>query len=87
MLVTNSMAKARPGRYAAPTKDMSTSTPAEPQGPADQVTLSGGGDEGWKMAGIMMMLAAVPVGAATRSLAVGAMMGVVGVGLMFGPDD
>lgn len=63
--------------------------PAMPsaQLPEDSVTLSGGGDHtGWKIAGITTMLFALPVGVAAKSLGAGALVGLAGLGLMFGPD-
>lgn len=53
----------------------------------DSVTLSGSGDHaGWKIAGITTMLCAIPVGVVAKSLGAGAVVGLAGLGLMFGPD-
>jgi hypothetical protein len=56
--------------------------------PQDSFTFSGRSDnKGWKVAGISLMLASVPIAIASRSVAVGAIGALAGVGLMFGPDD
>ena len=52
------------------------------------MTLSrSGSGEGWKMAGITTMLAAVPIGVVAKSAGVGAIVGLAGVAMMFGLDD
>ena len=54
---------------------------------SDTFTFSGGGNAGWKVAGITVMLASVPMAIAARSAAVGAVGVLTGIGLMFGPDS
>ena len=41
---------------------------------------------GWKVAGACVMLAAVPVGVVAQKVSVGALVGLAGLALMFGPD-
>jgi len=62
-------------------------TPSEQAPSSDTFTFSGGDNTGWKVAGMTVMLASVPMAIAARSAAVGAVGVLAGIGLMFGPDS
>ena len=57
------------------------------QGPSDSFTFSGGDNAGWKIAGMTALLAAIPVGVIAKNAGAGAIVGLAGVALMFGPDN
>lgn len=87
MLVTRTLNSHRSG-YTPPTQLAETPPPSANQEPTETVTLSrSGSGEGWKMAGITTMLAAVPIGVVAKSAGVGAIVGLAGVAMMFGLDD
>ena len=89
MPITDSRFTIQSSTFKKPQKSptLEQSKPNSEHCPSDTFTFSGGRNAGWKIAVITTMLAAVPLGIASKNLAAGAMVGLVGVGLMFGPDN
>lgn len=89
MPITDSSYTIRSSRFNTPSpkKIQDPQVETEQAMPREEFTFSGGDKAGWKIAGMTTMLAAVPVGVAAKNFGAGAMVGLVGLALMFGPDN